>query len=61
MLFILCLANILLSRPYVVTMEQIECSETSAYINQMPGNHPKEKKQHCYYIIEVEQGRLLGG
>ena len=27
-------------------MEQIECSETSAYINQMPGNHPKENKQH---------------
>ena len=27
-------------------MEQIECSETSAYINQTPGNHPKENKQH---------------
>ena len=24
--------------------EQIECSETSAYINQTPGNHPKENK-----------------
>jgi hypothetical protein len=23
-------------------MEQIECSETSAIINQTPGNHPKE-------------------
>jgi hypothetical protein len=23
-------------------MEQIECSEMSAIINQMPGNHPKE-------------------
>ena len=23
-------------------MEQIECSETSAYINQTPGNYPKE-------------------
>ena len=27
-------------------MEQIEFSETSAYINQTPGNHPKENKQH---------------
>ena len=27
-------------------MEQIECSETSAYINQTPGNHPQENKQH---------------
>ena len=27
-------------------MEQIECSETSVYINQTPGNHPKENKQH---------------
>ena len=27
-------------------MEQIECSETLAYINQTPGNHPKENKQH---------------
>ena len=27
-------------------MEQIECSEMSAYINQTPGNHPKENKQH---------------
>jgi len=25
-------------------MEQIECSETSAYTNQTPGNHPKENK-----------------
>jgi hypothetical protein len=27
-------------------MEQIECSEKSAYINQTPGNHQKENKQH---------------
>jgi len=25
-------------------MEQIECSETSAYIIQTPGNYPKENK-----------------
>jgi len=29
-------------------MEQIECSETSAYINQTPGNHPKENTQQSY-------------
>ena len=36
-------------------MEQIECSETSAYINQTPGNHPKENKQHTFniYIFKV--------
>ena len=32
-------------------MEQIECSETSAYINQMPGNHPKENTQRIYTFL----------
>jgi len=27
-------------------MEQMECSETSAYKLQMPGNYPKESIQH---------------
>jgi len=27
-------------------MEQAECSETSAYKIQTPGNYPKEKTQH---------------
>jgi hypothetical protein len=27
-------------------MEQIECSETSAYKIQTPGNHPEENVQH---------------
>jgi len=27
-------------------MEQTECSETSAYKIQMPGNYPEESKQH---------------
>jgi len=27
-------------------MEQTECSETSAYKLQMPGNYPKESIQH---------------
>ena len=31
-------------------MEQIECSETSAYINQTPGNHPKENTQQIYTV-----------
>ena len=34
-------------------MEQIECSETSAYINQTPGNYPKEN------ILYSEQGESL--
>ena len=31
-------------------MEQIECSETSAYINQTPGNYPKENTLHTYLL-----------
>ena len=34
-------------------LEQIECSETSAYIIQMPGNYPKEN------IIYSEHGESL--
>ena len=34
-------------------MEQIECSETSAYIIQTPGNHPKENKNHIYIYMCV--------
>ena len=30
-------------------MEQIECSETSAYIIQTPGNYPKENI--IYYFL----------
>jgi hypothetical protein len=29
-----------------MNMEQIECSETSAYKIQMPGNYPEENIQH---------------
>jgi hypothetical protein len=29
-------------------MEQIECSETSAYKIQTPGNHPEENIQQVY-------------
>jgi hypothetical protein len=31
---------------FPMKMEQIECSETSAYKIQTPGNHPEENIQH---------------
>jgi hypothetical protein len=31
-------------------MEQIECSETSAYKIQTPGNHPEENIQHSFHF-----------
>jgi hypothetical protein len=34
-------------------MEQTECSETSAYKIQMPGNYPEENMQH------TEHGKSL--
>ena len=46
-------------------MEQTECSETSAYKLQTPGNYPKESIQHtehgeslksrktCLFVIEI--------
>jgi len=30
-------------------MEQAECSETSAYKIQTPGNYPEENIQHAVY------------
>ena len=41
-----------------VKMEQIECSETSAYINQKPGNHPKENKQHSEHGESLKSRNL---
>jgi len=39
--------NTLSTRTYLpMKMEQTECSETSAYKFQTPGNHPKESIQH---------------
>ena len=32
-------------------MEQIECSETSAYNNQTPGKYPKEYIQKNYHLL----------
>ena len=37
----------------LMKMEQIECSETSAYIIQTPGNYPKEN------VIYSEHGESL--
>ena len=34
-------------------VEQIECSETSAYINQTPGNYPKENTLYSSFCIQV--------
>jgi hypothetical protein len=34
-------------------MEQIECSETSAYKIQTPGNHPEENIQQTYTIYVI--------
>jgi hypothetical protein len=36
--------------------EQIECSETSAYKIQMPGNHPEENIQQHVSGFPVNQG-----
>ena len=44
-----------LQRHLPLKMEQIECSETLAYINQTPGNHPKENKQ-LVYIVDLFSG-----
>ena len=41
-------------------MKQIECSETSAYINQTPGNHPKENTQEFDCFLNFWGGVRLG-
>ena len=40
-------------------MEQVECSETSAYINQMPGNHPKENKRHSEHGESLKSRTII--
>jgi hypothetical protein len=34
-------------------MEQIECSETSAYKIQTPGNHPEENIQQRKWFLPI--------
>jgi len=39
--------------------EQAECSETSAYKIQMPGNHPKESiQQRTYELPEDDMNKI---
>jgi hypothetical protein len=40
-------------------MEQTECSETSAYKLQTPGNHPKESIQHLEYGKSLKSTNAL--
>ena len=48
------------TRTYLpMKMEQTECSETSAYKIQTPGNHPKESIQHSYILFIIIIGRIL--
>ena len=50
-----------------MNMEQTECSETSAYKIQTPGNHPKERLQHSDQseilksrnIIRIDKSRRI--
>ena len=39
-------------------MEQIECSETSAYIIQTPGNHPKENIIYIALLVNCLETRM---
>jgi hypothetical protein len=40
-------------------MEQIECSETSAYKIQMPGNHPEENIQHTEHGESLKSKMII--
>jgi hypothetical protein len=42
-------------------MEQIECSETSAYKIQTPGNHPEENIQHTEHGESLKSKMLKLG
>ena len=41
-------------------MEQTECSETSAYKIQTPGNYPEESIQHFFLMLVQLVTTLLG-
>jgi len=40
-------------------MEQTECSETSAYKLQTPGNYPKESMQHTHLLCVVNREMMI--
>jgi len=42
-------------------MEQTECSETSAYKIQTPGNYPEESMQHSEQGESLNSGRKKTG
>jgi hypothetical protein len=53
--------NFLLFTFLPMKMEQIECSVTSAYKIQTPGNHPEENiQQYQEYFLRGKGGRCVG-
>jgi len=51
-LVILHTSNLVTLHTYLpMWMEQTECSETSAYTIQTPGNYPEESIQHIYFLF----------
>jgi len=42
-------------------MEQTECSETSAYKIQRPGNYPEESIQHSEHGESLNYGTIVKG
>jgi hypothetical protein len=40
-------------------MEQAECSETSAYIIQTPGNYPEESVQHSEHGESLKSRTII--
>ena len=49
------------TRTYLpMKMEQTECTETSAYKIQTPGNHPKERIQQKDSLVNTLQLRVTG-
>ena len=40
-------------------MEQTECSETSAYKIQTPGNYPKKSTQHTEHGESLKLGKIM--
>jgi hypothetical protein len=44
-----------------IKMEQTECSETSAYKIQTPGNYPEETIQGIYICLKLSLSRFGNG
>jgi hypothetical protein len=52
-------SNSVILHTYPPMMEQTECSETSAYKIQMPGNYPEESIQHSEHRGSLKSRKLL--